>query len=137
MDKKKFVFSWNASCGGCEIAVLDINEKILDILEIADILFWPIAMDFKLSDLESYEDGSIDVGFYNGGTRTSEQEEYAYLLRRKAKILVAFGSCAHIGGIPGLANVSDREGVFNKVCSGYSRLGIDDKSCPPALYTTT
>jgi F420-non-reducing hydrogenase small subunit len=113
-EKLKFAFSWNASCGGCEIAVLDIDEKILDVLEKVDILFWPVAMDFKKSDLESYEDKSIDVGFYNGAVRTSEQEEYAHLMRRKSKVLIAFGSCAHLGGIPGLANVSNREGVFQK-----------------------
>jgi F420-non-reducing hydrogenase small subunit len=41
-----------ASCGGCEIAVLDINEKILDVLDLADIVFWPVAMDVKYADVE-------------------------------------------------------------------------------------
>jgi len=43
MEKLKFAFYWAASCGGCEIAVLDINEKILDVVAIADIVFWPVA----------------------------------------------------------------------------------------------
>ncbi len=46
-EKLKFAFYWAASCGGCEIAVLDIDEKILDVAAAADILFWPVAMDFK------------------------------------------------------------------------------------------
>jgi F420-non-reducing hydrogenase small subunit len=58
------------------------------------------------------EDGSILAAFVNGAIRTSEQEEMAHLLRRKAKVLVAFGSCAHLGGIPALANLWDREAVF-------------------------
>ncbi len=44
-QKLKIAFCWAASCGGCEIAVLDVNEKILDVLKIADIQFWPVAVD--------------------------------------------------------------------------------------------
>ncbi len=114
MDKLKFGFYWAASCGGCEIAVLDIDEKILDVLEIAEVVFWPVAMDVKYKDVEVMPDGFIDVCFFNGAVRTEEQEHLAKLLRRKAKVLVAFGSCAHMGGIPGLANVADREEVFER-----------------------
>ncbi|MDH5199345.1 MAG: oxidoreductase [Candidatus Bathyarchaeota archaeon] len=114
MDKLKFGFYWAASCGGCEIAVLDIDEKILDVLEIADVVFWPVAMDVKYKDVEAMPDGFMDVCFFNGAVRTEEQERLAKLLRRKAKALVAFGSCAHMGGIPGLANVADREEVFER-----------------------
>ena len=114
MDKLKFGFYWAASCGGCEIAVLDIDEKILDVLEIAEVVFWPVAMDVKYKDVEAMPDGFMDVCFFNGAVRTEEQEHLAKLLRRKAKALVAFGSCAHIGGIPGLANVADRKEVFER-----------------------
>jgi len=114
LDKLKFGFYWAASCGGCEIAVLDIDEKILDVLEVAEVVFWPVAMDVKYKDVEAMPDGFMDVCFFNGAVRTEEQEHLAKLLRRKAKALVAFGSCAHMGGIPGLANVADREEVFER-----------------------
>ena len=47
-SKLKIAFYWAASCGGCEIAVLDLNEKILDVVQLADIVFWPVAMDIKV-----------------------------------------------------------------------------------------
>ncbi len=103
-EKLKIAFYWAASCGGCEVAVLDIDEAILKVIEIADIVFWPCAMDFKYSDVRAMEDGYIDVTFFNGAVRNSEQLEIAELLRRKSKIMVAFGSCSSSGGIPGLAN---------------------------------
>jgi len=109
MSKLKLALYWGASCGGCDIAVLDINEKILDVAAIADIVLWPIAMDFKYSDVETMEDGEIDVCLFNGAIGNSEQEEIARLLRRKSKAMVAFGACAHIGGIPALANFHDRQ----------------------------
>jgi F420-non-reducing hydrogenase small subunit len=113
--KLKIGFYWAASCGGCEIAVLDLNEKILDVVNIADIVFWPVAMDIKYNDVENFPDGYMDVCFFNGSVRNSEQEHLAKLLRKKAKVLVAFGSCAHHGCIPGLANLSKREDILKTV----------------------
>ena len=57
----------------------------------------------------------MDVCLFNGAIRTSENEEMAHLLREKSKVLVAFGSCAHEGCIPGLANLYDRESIFERV----------------------
>jgi len=114
VEKLKFAFYWAASCGGCEITVLDINEKILDVVALADIVFWPVAMDIKYKDVEAMKDESIDVCFFNGSIRTEEQEHMAKLLRKKSKVLVAFGSCAHLGGIPGLANIANKKEVFDR-----------------------
>ena len=113
--KGKLALYWAASCGGCEIAVLAIDEKILDVAAAFDIVFWPVAIDAKVRDVEKMPDASIDVCLFNGGIRTSEQEYMAQLLRRKSKVLVAFGSCAHEGCIPGLANISDRREIFDTV----------------------
>lgn len=115
MAKLKFALYWAATCGGCEIAVLDVNEKILDIVNIADIVFWPVALDFKYKDVEAMEDKSVDVCLFNGGIRNSEAEHIAKLLREKSKVMVAFGACSCFGGIPGLANISNRDGVFERV----------------------
>jgi F420-non-reducing hydrogenase small subunit len=112
-DKPKVAFYWCSSCGGCEEAVVDLAESILDVVAAVDIVFWPVAMDFKKADVEAMEDGAILAAFVNGAIRTTEQEEMAHLLRRKAKVLVAFGSCAHQGGIPALANLWDRDAIFD------------------------
>ncbi len=114
-EKLKLAFYWAASCGGCEIAVLDINEKILDVVKIADIVFWPVALDVKYKDVEAMADKYIDITFFNGSIRNSEQEHMAKLLRQKSKTLVAFGSCAHEGCVPGLANLHDRQEIFEQV----------------------
>ncbi len=110
--KPKFAMYWAASCGGCDIAVLNIHEKILDVDNAFDVVFWPVAMDAKYKDVEAMPDKSITLTFFSGGIRNSENEELAHLLRRKSKILVAFGSCACEGCIPGLANLSSPEQIF-------------------------
>lgn len=114
-SKPQVAFYWCASCGGCEEAVVDLAEDILGVVDIVDICFWPVALDFKRADLEAYPDGSIAAAFLNGAIRTSEQEEMAMLLRRKARLLIAFGACAQLGGIPALANLSDRAAIFRTV----------------------
>jgi F420-non-reducing hydrogenase small subunit len=114
-NKLKIAFYWAASCGGCEIAVLDMNEKILDVVQMADIVFWPVALDVKYKDVENMPNGYIDICFFNGSIRNSEQEHMAKLLRQKSNVLVAFGSCAHEGCVPGLANLHDSKEIFEQV----------------------
>jgi F420-non-reducing hydrogenase small subunit len=114
MAKPKLALYWAASCGGCDVAVLDTNEKILDIANLADIVFWPIAVDFKYHHVRAMEDKSIDLCLFNGAVRSTEQEEIAKLLRDKSKVMVAFGACACFGGIPALANFTNRAGIFQR-----------------------
>jgi len=118
--KPKFAMYWAASCGGCDIAVLNIHEKILDVDANFEVVFWPVAMDAKYKDVEAMPDKSILLTLFNGGIRNSENEELAHLMRRKSQILVAFGSCATEGCIPGLANFSSPEEIFETVYEGVS-----------------
>lgn len=112
-DRIDIAVSWAAACGGCDVAILDSEARILDLAAVADIAYWPVATDGKRADLRARLDGSIDVGVFNGAIRTSEQEEDARLFRAKCKLLVAMGSCACFGGIPGLANLFDREEILD------------------------
>lgn len=113
--KLKMAVYWGAACGGCCVSVLDVHEKLFDVVANADLVFWPIALDTKYADVEAMEDGFIDITLFNGAVRNSENEHMAKVLRQKTKILVAYGSCAHMGGIPGLANFSTKEEIFNQV----------------------
>ena len=115
MAKPKVAFYWCASCGGCEETVVDLNEDILKVADAVDIVLWPVAMDFKKKDIETMDDGGIAVSFINGSVRLEEQEEMVKLLRKKSGLVVAFGACAHLGGIPGLANFYSKDEIFQRV----------------------
>ena len=88
MSKPKVAFYWCASCGGCEEAVVDLEEKVLDVVNAVDIILWPVALDFKYEDVEAMEDNSIAVSFINGAIRTGEQEHIAKLLRKKSPLVL-------------------------------------------------
>jgi len=114
VGKLKIAGYWAASCGGCEIATLEIGDKVLKLAEAADIVFWPALVDTKYHTVEQMPDKSIDVCLFNGAIQTSDNENLAKLLREKSKILVAYGSCSYEGCIPGLANLTNRKGVLHR-----------------------
>ena len=132
-DKPKFAMYWACSCGGCEIAVLNINEKILDVDANFEVVFWPVAMDAKIKDVEAMPDQSILLTLFNGSMRNSDNVEMAKLLRRKSQILVSFGSCASEGCIPGLANLSSMKEIFD---TAYQTVSTDNPQDVRPHWTT-
>ncbi len=136
MSKPKVAFYWCASCGGCEEAVVDLAEDILKVVEAVEFVLWPVALDFKIKDIEAINDGEIAVSFINGAIRTSEQEHIAKLLRKKSQLVVAFGSCAHLGGTPGLANFIDRKRIFDWVYLNAPSV-VNPEGTLPLQKTTT
>ena len=107
--KPRVAFYWNASCGGCEEAVVDLGDGFAGLLEQVDVVLWPVALDFKKADVEALPDGGVDVAFVNGAIRLTDQDEWAQLLRRKARVVVSFGACAHLGGVVGLGNLAGKQ----------------------------
>lgn len=114
MGKPKVALYWCSSCGGCEESVVDLAEDILKVVEAVDIVFWPVAMDFKYKDLEALNDGELTATLINGAIRIDEQEHIAKILRKKSKLIIAHGSCASFGGAVGLGNFYKREELLNR-----------------------
>ena len=132
--KLKMAVYWGAACGGCCVSILDVHEKLFDVVAAADLVFWPIGLDFKYKDIEDMPDGHIDLTLFNGAIRNSENKYIAMLLRQKSKIMVAYGSCAHMGGIPGLANFSTKEELFDRVYFETESTVNPDKILPEPNY---
>lgn len=134
MSKFKFAMYWAGSCGGCEIALLEIKDKIIEVDQNFDVVFWPAAADFKYKDLDAYDDGYIDVCLFNGCIRNSENEHLAKVLRAKSKVLVAFGACAVMGGIPGLANVASAQEIKDLVYTQCPSVDNPERVYPQEKY---
>lgn len=110
--KPKLAVYWSASCGGCEVAVANLHERLLDLTAHFDFMFCPCLLDTKKKDIEALADGEITATLFNGAIRTDENREMAHLLRRKSKLLVAMGACAASGGIPALSNLTTRAQIL-------------------------
>ena len=114
-DKPKLAMYWASSCGGCEIALVNLQEKILEVDRHFDFVFCPCLLDTKYEEVEAMRDGGLAVTLFNGAIRTDENTEMARLLRRKSQVLVAFGSCAMEGCIPALSNLHSRGEHFQDI----------------------
>ena len=115
MAKPKAAFYWCASCGGCEEAIINLDEDMLKVMDAMDIILWPVILESKRKDIEPLEDSEIEVSFISGAVRLNEHEEMVKLLRQRSKFVVAFGACAHMGGIPGLGNLYTKDTIFQRV----------------------
>jgi F420-non-reducing hydrogenase small subunit len=114
-EKPKVAIYWLTACGGCDEAIVDLNEAILLVADAIDIVLWPVAMDFKYESIRKMKKGEIALAILHGAVRNSEQEEMAKLLREKSQLVLAFGACACFGGTAGLANFRSKEDIFNWV----------------------
>lgn len=129
-SKPKLAMYWAASCGGCEIALANIHEAILEVDSHFDFMFCPCLLDTKKADIEALPDGAIFLTLFNGALRTSENKEMAELLRRKSQVFVAFGSCAATGGIPALANHHGIASVIDTAFCSVPSVDNPDKLVP-------
>jgi F420-non-reducing hydrogenase small subunit len=115
----KVAEEWLNICGGCEVAILDIGEKLLDLLPSLEFVHMPVLMDHKYfgqtgekSELEIPE---ADIGMISGGIRNEKEKHVAEEMRKKCKTLIALGACACHGGIPALANMYTLDDLYEKV----------------------
>ncbi len=109
----KLAYLLVGGCGGCDMAIVDLSEKLVDALEHIEVVFWaPTVADVKYKDLEAMPDQSIDLGLISGMVRNKENEHLVKVMRQKCKVIVAFGACASLGGIPGMANLHENRELF-------------------------
>jgi len=86
-----------ASCFGCHMSLLDIDEKILDLVELVEFNKSPI------DDIKKFTK-QCDIGLIEGGCCNSENVHVLKDFRKNCKILISVGECAIMGGLPALRN---------------------------------
>ncbi len=117
----KVASDWLNACSGCEIAIVDMGERLLSVLELVQFVHLPVLMDHKyfgqLGQNKEVEIPEADVGILSGGIRNSEHLEVAEEMRRKCSIIIALGTCATHGGIPALANSYENQEILKRYYS--------------------
>jgi NAD-reducing hydrogenase small subunit len=95
-DKIKIATTSLAGCFGCHMSILDIDERILDLIKLVEFERSPI------NDIKTL--ARADIGIIEGGVANSENVETLKLFRERCTTLVSFGACAVTGGIPAMRN---------------------------------
>ncbi len=98
MAKPKVSTAWLAGCAGCEMSLLDIDERIVKVAELVDIRATPI------TDLKEPDKSGVDVGILTGAVNNTTNQEVAQRMRSRCKTLVALGDCAVFGGVVAMRN---------------------------------
>ena len=99
MAKLKVATLWFAGCAGCHMSFLDIDEGLIDIFDKIDVVYSPI-VDAKLKDFPE----EVDLTLIEGSVTTEEQLEILKMVRKRSKLLIAFGDCAVWGNVPAFRN---------------------------------
>lgn len=100
---------WCEGCSGCHMSLLDMDERLVDLVN--------MGVEFDASPLTDLKVPSqdVDIGIIEGSVATDTQEEEVKLMRERCKTIVAMGNCAVFGGIPTMRNRYTTDEIFNRV----------------------
>ncbi len=131
MSKPRVATVWLDGCSGCHMSLIDLDERLLDIFERADLVYGPL-VDVK----EFPED--VDVCLVEGAVSSEEDLHKIRMVRERTKTLVAFGDCAVTSNVPGMRNpigvkpLMDRAYIENVTLAPQ----VPTRGIPPLLPTS-
>jgi coenzyme F420-reducing hydrogenase gamma subunit len=111
MSRPTVAFFDLASCEGCQLQVLNLGEELLSLLELIELV------EFRELMTEVW-DGPLDIAFVEGSVSNQEAEKRLYEIRQRSGLLIAFGSCATLGGVNAMANLSPLSELQSSVFGG-------------------
>jgi NAD-reducing hydrogenase small subunit len=124
MNKPVLATTSLAGCFGCHMSFLDIDERILDLIELVEFNKSPV------DDIKTFTK-PCDIGLIEGGCCNSENIEVLKEFRAQCKILVSVGECAIMGGLPALRNgISVKECLEEAYLNGPTVCMNSDKILP-------
>ncbi len=112
-----------ASCDGCQLSLLDAEDKLMSVAESIDIAFFPEASRRMLK-------GPYDIGFVEGSITTPHDAERIREIRKSCSFLITIGACATAGGIQALRNWKDVREFTHIVYASPEFISTLDKSMP-------
>ena len=119
-DKIRVTTTSLAGCFGCHMSLLDIDERLLDLIEVAEFVRSPI------NDIKTI--GPAEVGLIEGGVANAENVEVLREFRKQCQTLVAVGSCAITGGIPAMRNQFELKECLEEAYIGG--IGVENPQIP-------
>jgi NAD-reducing hydrogenase small subunit len=97
VSKPRVATVWLDGCSGCHMSLIDMDERLLDIFERADLVYGPLV------DVKEFPEG-VDVCLVEGAVSSEEDLHRIRQVRERTTTLVAFGDCAVTSNVPGMRN---------------------------------
>jgi NAD-reducing hydrogenase small subunit len=95
--KPRVATVWLGGCSGCHMSFLDMDERLLDLAARLDLVFSPIA------DAKVFPE-NVDLALVEGAVCNEEHVHTAWAVRRRSRLVVAFGDCAVTGNVTAIRN---------------------------------
>ncbi|MFN2291043.1 MAG: NADP oxidoreductase [Anaerolineae bacterium] len=108
MAKIKIATDWLAACAGCHMSLLDIDERIVALLDQVEFTSSPV------TDLKHPPKEGVTVGILTGAVANSHNVEVARQMRERCQILIAVGDCATFGGIVAMRNMVGTQAALER-----------------------
>lgn len=113
-DKARVGIFGLTSCYGCQLQILNLEEAVLPLLNYIDITYWRMAQE------EPNDPTNLDIAIVEGSASNNDEIEELLEIRKNAKMVIAIGACANIGGVQGMRNLMDDDKVKNAAYSDLS-----------------
>ena len=107
MSKLTLATTWLDGCSGCHMSFLDLDQRLLELVQLVDIVYSPLVDTKELPD-------QVDVGILEGSISSADDLEKAKLFRQRCKLLVSLGDCAVNGNVPAMRNQFKLADVFDQ-----------------------
>lgn len=106
--KIRLATAWLGGCSGCHMSFLDLDEKLIDLAEMAELVYSPIA------DIKQFPE-DVDVTLVEGAVANVDSVIAAREIRERSKLVVSFGDCAVTGNVTSLRNKLKVDDLLTKV----------------------
>lgn len=127
--KVRLATAWLGGCSGCHMSFLDLNERLIELAQKADLVYSPIA------DVKEFPE-DVDVTLVEGAVANVDHLELARTIRERSKLVVSFGDCAVTGNVTSLRNRLQVEDLLTQVYHegpGKAPRGGEADAVMPAL----
>jgi len=108
MAKVKIATDWLAGCAGCHMSLLDIDERLVALLDLVEFTSSPI------TDLKHPPEDGVTVGILEGAVSNTHNVEVAKQMRERCQVLIAIGDCATFGGIVAMRNLCGTDAALQR-----------------------
>lgn len=106
-NKAKLATVWLDGCSGCHMSFLDIDERLIDLAQLADLLYSPLVDSKQFPEM-------VDVTLVEGAVSNEDDYEKILKVRAHTQVLVSLGDCAVTANVPGMRNPFKREALYNR-----------------------
>jgi NAD-reducing hydrogenase small subunit len=106
-NKKRLATVWLDGCSGCHMSFLDIDERLIELADHADLVYSPLV------DVKTFPE-AVDITLVEGAVSSEEDLRKIQMVRKRTKVLVSLGDCAVTANVPGMRNPFGVKAVYDR-----------------------